>query len=75
MVDYKPTKADEILFLELLRNRGDKTVRDVINEQSDIPYKRCWYILSKWTGKGIYSYGVSLDLGWLEEEIQTRFAR
>ena len=33
----------------------------------DVPYKRCAYYLAKWSTKGWYDYGVSLDLGWLTE--------
>ena len=28
--------------------------------------KRCRYICGKWADKGIYDYGVSVDMGWLE---------
>jgi hypothetical protein len=28
-------------------------------------YKRAWYLLEKWSNKGWYEYGVTLDLGWL----------
>lgn len=33
-----------------------------------MPYKRVLFLLEKWTDKGWYDYGVSLDLGWLTEE-------
>lgn len=26
--------------------------------------KQAWATLSKWVSKGVYEYGVSLDLGW-----------
>lgn len=43
------------------------SVRDLIEIiQQIIPYKQCLYYLDKWTGKGFYSYGVSLSLGYLE---------
>lgn len=43
-----------------------KLPRDLIN-QSDFPinYKRAHYLLQKWTDKGLYNYGVSVDLGWI----------
>lgn len=41
--------------------------RDIINgDNFYMHYKRAWYLLEKWTNKGWYSYGVTLDLGWLE---------
>lgn len=27
--------------------------------------KQAWRTLEKWAGKGLYDYGVALDLGWL----------
>lgn len=27
--------------------------------------KRMWAMLDKWVGRGLYEYGVCLDLGWL----------
>lgn len=31
-----------------------------------IHYKRCYYLLRKWSGMGFYEYGVCLDMGWLD---------
>ena len=46
-----------------------KTPRELINTEGfPMNYKRAWYLLEKWSGKGWYNYGVTLDLGWLEEE-------
>lgn len=43
--------------------------RDIINILSQfINYKRCWYFLEKWSNKGFYNYGTTLDLGWFEPE-------
>jgi hypothetical protein len=39
-------------------------VRDVL-VRLQIPRNRARYLLDKWTAKGWYEYGVSLDLGWL----------
>ena len=40
--------------------------REIINILGEfINYKRCWYLLTKWSRMGFYIYGVSLDLGWL----------
>ena len=45
------------------------TPRDIINSPNFyMHYKRAWYILDKWSGKGWYEYGVALDLGWLTPE-------
>lgn len=43
--------------------------RDIIN-RPDFPihHKRAWYLLEKWTDKGWYEFGVTLDLGWLTEK-------
>lgn len=45
--------------------------RDVIAkmvEDGDIASpKQAWATLEKWSRRGEYDYGVSLDLGWLEE--------
>lgn len=60
-------QIEEIMFfnaIKQLRPLG-YSPRDIINLCS-INYKRAWYILDKWTGKGYYNYGVTLDLGWLE---------
>ena len=32
----------------------------------NVPYKQLLYYLEKWSNRGIYDYGVSLDLGWFE---------
>lgn len=43
--------------------------RDIINEPGfPINYKRAWFLLGKWTRKGWYDYGVTLDLGWMTEK-------
>ena len=43
--------------------------RDVINRPGFyMHHKRAWEILSKWTRKDWYEYGVTLDLGWMTEK-------
>lgn len=43
--------------------------RDLIKILSEfINYQRCWYFLEKWTNKGFYEYGTTMDLGWFEPE-------
>lgn len=41
--------------------------RDVINN-SNLNYKRAWYLLNKWANRNWYDYGVTLDLGWLTDK-------
>jgi hypothetical protein len=41
--------------------------RDII-PTIGIHCKRCWYLLKKWSRKGWYDYGVTVDLGWLTEK-------
>ena len=69
-------KPDEIMFFRLCvlvlgNNRSsvnDIYVRDLVSAVHGImAYKRCWYLLKKWSDKfGFYNYGVSLDLGRLD---------
>lgn len=42
-------------------------VRDIIG-RIGINHKRCWYLLDKWSKKGLYEWGVTIDLGWLTPE-------
>jgi hypothetical protein len=35
-----------------------------VRAYSAMPPKRKWYILEKWARRGIYDYGVSVELGW-----------
>jgi len=45
------------------------TPRDIINQPDFyMHYKRAWYLLQKWSDKGWYDYGVTLDLGWLTDK-------
>ena len=65
-------KEDEIYFWNLIKKElatSEKTVQDIINKENfSIHYKRAWYLLEKWSQKGWYDYGVSLDLGWITPE-------
>lgn len=70
----KPDERDFLIQLSVLR-RGDPGIwnsdepwpRDLIRS-CGINYKRCWFLLSKWTRKRWYDYGTCLDLGWLTPE-------
>ena len=49
---------------------GRCTPRDLISIIDEwMPHKRAWYYLEKWAGLGFYGYGVTLDLGWLNDEL------
>lgn len=57
----------EVIFGILMECRT--TPRDLINsDKININYKRAWYLLEKWCSKGLYEYGVTLDLGWLTDK-------
>ena len=58
-----------ILSDHTIIDRG-MTVREITNVFYSLgfPIKRLWRYLEKWAGKGFYNYGVTLDLGWFEEE-------
>ena len=62
-------KTDEAQFLiDIYEKCKDSSLspRDVINESDFYMHpKRAWYILSKWSKKDWYGWGVTLDLGWL----------
>lgn len=61
---YKLTGKERIgLFGEPIR----PCVRDVIKELG-MNEKRALYLLDKWDSKGWYNWGVTIDLGWLEEK-------
>lgn len=54
----------DFLLAVYLKPAG-KMVREIIKENG-WNWKRCAYLLEKWSSKGWYEYGVSVDLGWLE---------
>lgn len=44
------------------------TIRDIINSDLiDIAPKRAWYLCEKWSDQGLYEWGTTCDLGWVEE--------
>lgn len=69
-----PTNAHIRLGLSLqLFTRCDQAwPRDVINEMMGAGLinsaKQAWATLEKWSRKGAYDYGTSLDLGWRTQE-------
>lgn len=74
-------KEDEIKFFRTcykycphLGNENATSFRNIINILDEfINYKRCWYLLKKWSELGFYNYGVSLDLGWFEEPLPEKY--
>lgn len=50
------------------QHQGQPSPREVIAEMHQQGMiqspKQAWRTLEKWSGKGLYDYGVSLDLGW-----------
>lgn len=44
------------------------SIRDIGNvfERLGFSYKQLLYYVQKWSDKGFYDYGVSVDLGWFE---------
>lgn len=64
-------KLDEINFFKTCYKyrKNGVSIREIINIlKFFINYKRCWYLLKKWSELGFYNYGVTLDLGWFELE-------
>lgn len=65
-------KPDEAIFFSycyFLRTRYHWHVRDVVAcFEGLIHHKRIRYLLEKWSDLGFYNYGVSLDLGWFEDD-------
>ena len=42
-----------------------RVIRNIF-ERLGFSYKQLMYYVQKWSDKGFYDYGVSLDLGWFE---------
>lgn len=61
-------KLDEQRFLIVVASHVGTFPRDLIQTGKYGHYKRCWYMLDKWTRLGWYDYGVTADLGWLTAE-------
>lgn len=63
-------KKDEIIFFRacwFFTQRNVFPRYAVYLFKGIIPKKRCWYYLRKWTERGFYDSGVTLDLGWFDE--------
>lgn len=56
-------------FITCLEHIDTVFARDIIDILSEfINYKRCWYLLTKWSNRGFYEYGTVPDLGWFKIE-------
>jgi hypothetical protein len=64
-------RCEKQLLLAIYED-DNETVRSAI-KRIGMNHKRAWYILRKWSDRGLYDYGISLDLGWLTDEGE-RFA-
>lgn len=65
-------KSDEIKFLKACQAQcpqevGRKLPRDIYNELG-MNWKRACAILAKWSRKGWYDCGTSVDGGWMTEK-------
>lgn len=56
-------KSDEKEFAKFVLSFG----KSIPSEFWDKLTKRQYFILSKWTDKGIWNYGVSVRAGWVED--------
>lgn len=62
-------ETGELVRIFNISYRDTVSPRDLIRRETfDMNYKRAWYLLDKWSRKGWYEYGVTLDLGWLTNE-------
>jgi len=61
-------KPDERVFLSAIRNADDGVGPDETASRLGMAPKRAAYILSKWTDRGWYEYGVNVMHGWLTDE-------
>ncbi len=58
------------------RLREGKKPREVIDSMLDVGSlqspKQAWATLSKWGRQGLYDWGVTIDLGWLNRDARLR---
>lgn len=68
----KPDLEDYLWNNISMAGQGGRSPRDVIHEMVEKRMiqspKQAWATLLKWSRKGLYTWGVSLDLGWKEKE-------
>ena len=63
-------KEDEIRFFRTCwKHRAFVKPRHIIDIVCEfINYKRCYYLLEKWSRLGFYEWGVNIGLGWFEPD-------
>ena len=62
-------------FLVPERGLMPRDIIRILEEYGQIHHKRAWYLLGKWSDKGLYTYGVTLDLGWFTNKFFWRDER
>lgn len=45
--------------------RAREWIHEAVESQIIAHPKQAWRTLEKWTSKGLYDFGVAIDLGWL----------
>ncbi len=61
-------KEEKLFFFEFYQKAMQSVpVRNIINTSS-VGKKKAWLYLAKWGNKGLYDYGVTLELGGLTDE-------
>ena len=55
---------EQITSCDLLHREFSVRVIGNIFSRLGFPYKQLMYYVEKWSNKGFYDYGVTLDLGW-----------
>lgn len=59
-------ELEQYLFEQIKSGQKPRTVIARMLEDGIIESpKQAWRTLEKWSDKGLYDYGVTLDLGWL----------
>jgi hypothetical protein len=61
-------KEDEKRLFRALITEKDRDQRNEILDNTGIPEKRLSFILIKWSGRDIWSYGTHEFGGWFEED-------
>ena len=65
----KPDEAVFFAYCYFLRTKYHLHIRDVVACFEGLMHiKRIEYLLDKWSKLGFYNYGVSMDLGWFEDD-------
>jgi hypothetical protein len=62
-------RGDEKALLKAFSNSKEQypRIRDIARNL-EMPPKRLYYLVCKWSSKGYYEWGVVHDLGWLTDK-------